>query len=107
MPPPSPKNNKKRYETGTYLHKKNTFTDFIAAAEHLIERRYTAADRLCIQGRSAGGLLIGAVLNMRPDLFAAAIAGGWFFCCLVSTPPKHQHNQPTPTTTNQKNSSKT
>jgi hypothetical protein len=63
------------YEDGKYLHKKNTFLDFIAAAEHLIKGRYTAPERLAVHGRSAGGLLIGAVCNMRPDLFKAAIAG--------------------------------
>jgi oligopeptidase B len=54
------------------LNKRNTFTDFIAAAEHLIAQGYTASDRLVIEGGSAGGLLIGAVLNMRPELFHAA-----------------------------------
>ncbi|MEP0823079.1 MAG: S9 family peptidase [Ignavibacterium sp.] len=59
-------------EDGRMMKKKNTFTDFIACAEHLITNGYTSADRLAIQGGSAGGLLIGAVLNMRPDLFKAA-----------------------------------
>ncbi len=63
------------YENGKFLHKKNTFTDFIACAEHLIAEGYTSADRLAISGRSAGGLLMGAVTNLRPDLFAAVIAG--------------------------------
>lgn len=62
------------YEQGKLLNKKNTFTDFIACAEHLINERYAARDQLCIEGGSAGGLLIGSVLNMRPDLFRAAIA---------------------------------
>lgn len=62
------------YEDGKLLHKKNTFTDFIACAEHLIAAGYTRPDRLAILGGSAGGLLIGAVLNMRPDLFRCAIA---------------------------------
>eukprot|EP00898_Chlorokybus_atmophyticus_P006304 jgi/Chlat1/6675/Chrsp49S09077 len=62
------------YEDGKLLHKKNTFTDFIACAEYLINNRWTSPSSLCMQGRSAGGLLMGAVLNMRPDLFAAAIA---------------------------------
>jgi oligopeptidase B len=55
------------------LNKRNTFTDFIACAEHLVAQKYTATDRLVIQGGSAGGLLVGAVVNMRPDLFKAAI----------------------------------
>ena len=63
------------HEDGRLLKKKNTFTDFIACAEHLIANRYTTPERLAIEGRSAGGLLIGAVLNMRPDLFGVAIAG--------------------------------
>jgi oligopeptidase B len=63
------------HEGGRMFTKKNTFTDFIAAAEHLIAKKYTSPSRLAIAGRSAGGLLIGAVVNMRPDLFHAAIAG--------------------------------
>ena len=62
------------YLDGRLMSKMNTFTDFIACAEELIERGYTSADRLVVSGASAGGLLIGAVLNMRPDLFAAAVA---------------------------------
>ncbi|CAB4265420.1 unnamed protein product [Prunus armeniaca] len=62
------------YENGKLLKKKNTFTDFIACAEYLIEKKYCSKARLCIDGGSAGGLLIGAVLNMRPDLFKAAVA---------------------------------
>ncbi len=61
------------HEDGRILKKKNTFTDFIACAEHLIAQRYTSPDRLAITGGSAGGLLMGAVLNMRPDLFAAVV----------------------------------
>ena len=61
-------------EEGRMFNKRNTFTDFIACAERLIERGYTSPDNLAIRGGSAGGLLIGAVLNMRPDLFAAAHA---------------------------------
>ncbi len=60
------------YEDGKMMKKKNTFTDFIACAEHLIREKYTSADRLAIQGGSAGGLLIGAVINMRPELFRVA-----------------------------------
>ncbi len=63
------------YEDGKFLNKINTFTDFIACAEHLIDNKYTSADRLAIEGRSAGGLLMGAVTNLRPDLFKAVIAG--------------------------------
>jgi oligopeptidase B len=62
------------YDDGKMLRKKNTFTDFIAAAEHLIQRGYTRSDRLAIRGGSAGGLLMGAVTNMRPDLFRAVVA---------------------------------
>lgn len=62
------------HDHGKLLEKKNTFTDFIACAEHLIAQRYTASDRLAIMGGSAGGLLMGAVLNLRPDLFRAVIA---------------------------------
>ncbi len=60
-------------EAGRMMKKMTTFTDFIACAEHVIALRYTSADRLVIQGGSAGGLLMGAVTNMRPDLFRAAI----------------------------------
>ena len=62
------------YEQGKLLNKKNTFTDFIACAEYLIEERYTSKEKLVIEGASAGGLLIGAVTNMRPDLFKVVIA---------------------------------
>ncbi|MBI1789827.1 MAG: S9 family peptidase, partial [Acidobacteria bacterium] len=62
------------YEDGKLFKKKNTFTDFIACGERLVAEKYTAPDRLTILGGSAGGLLMGAVLNLRPDLFKAAIA---------------------------------
>lgn len=62
------------HDQGKLLQKKNTFTDFIACAEHLLAERYTSTDRLAIMGGSAGGLLVGAVLNLRPELFHAAIA---------------------------------
>jgi oligopeptidase B len=52
----------------------NSFTDFIAVAEHLVAEKYTSSERLIIEGGSAGGLLMGAVVNLRPDLFAAVIA---------------------------------
>jgi oligopeptidase B len=63
------------YLNGKLLQKKNTFTDFIACAEHLIAAGYTTPQKLVIYGRSAGGLLMGAVTNLRPDLFAGVIAG--------------------------------
>ncbi|MCY1410613.1 Protease 2 [compost metagenome] len=62
------------YRAGKLEHKTNTFGDFIACAEHLIAEGYTSRAQLAISGGSAGGLLIGAVLNLRPELFAAAIA---------------------------------
>jgi len=62
------------YDHGRLMHKKNTFTDFIACAEHLIAQGYTAPSQLTIAGGSAGGLLVSAVLNLRPDLFRAALA---------------------------------
>lgn len=63
------------YEAGKLLKKKNTFRDFIASAEHLIAQKFTSPDRLAIEGGSAGGLLVGAVTNYRPDLFKTVIAG--------------------------------
>jgi oligopeptidase B len=62
------------YEQGRLEQKSNTFTDFIACAEHLIAQNYTRPDRLVARGASAGGLLMGAVVNMRPDLFTAVVA---------------------------------
>jgi oligopeptidase B len=62
------------YESGKFLHKKNTFLDFIACAEHLVAQNYTSAGKIAISGGSAGGLLVGATLNIQPDLFKAAIA---------------------------------
>ncbi|MDP9502144.1 S9 family peptidase [Pseudomonas protegens] len=62
------------YRAGKQEHKQNTFSDFIACAEHLIAQGLTSAQQLAISGGSAGGLLIGAVLNQRPELFRAAIA---------------------------------
>lgn len=61
-------------EAGRMMKKMNTFTDFISSAEFLIKQKYTSSDRLVIQGGSAGGLLVGAVTNMRPDLFKAVVA---------------------------------
>jgi len=62
------------HEQGRMMKKKNTFTDFIACAEYLVAEKYTAKDRLVITGGSAGGLLMGAVVNLRPDLFKAVVA---------------------------------
>jgi oligopeptidase B len=62
------------YEDGKLLKKKNTFTDFIRCAEFLIEQRYVSPKKIVICGGSAGGLLMGAVMNMRPDLFTTVIA---------------------------------
>jgi oligopeptidase B len=61
-------------QAGRMMNKMNTFTDFIASAEHLVKNKYTSTDRLVIQGGSAGGLLMGAVTNMRPDLFKAVVS---------------------------------
>jgi oligopeptidase B len=63
------------HDAGRMMNKKTTFTDFIACAEDLLKRGYGSKERLVIEGRSAGGLLMGAVLNLRPDLFHAAIVG--------------------------------
>jgi oligopeptidase B len=65
---------RKWYEDGKFLKKKNTFTDFITCAEYLIEKGWTSSDRLAISGGSAGGLLMGAVINLRPDLFKVVVA---------------------------------
>jgi oligopeptidase B len=61
-------------QAGRMMNKLNTFTDFIACAEALIKMKYTSSDRLVIEGGSAGGLLMGAVSNMRPDLFKAVVS---------------------------------
>ncbi len=63
------------YEDGKLLKKKNTFTDFIDCAEYLIAEKFTNPDKLFAMGGSAGGLLMGAVMNMRPDLFRGILAG--------------------------------
>lgn len=62
------------YEQGKMEYKRNTFTDFIACAEHLIQEGYAAKDKFAVQGGSAGGLLVGACMTMRPELFKAVIA---------------------------------
>jgi oligopeptidase B len=63
------------HDAGKMMNKRTTFTDFISCAEYLVANGYGSKDKLVIEGRSAGGLLMGAVLNMRPDLFHAAIVG--------------------------------
>jgi oligopeptidase B len=63
------------YEKGKVLHKRNSFSDFVACAEQLVADGLTTPARLVAGGRSAGGLLMGAVTNLRPDLFAAVLAG--------------------------------
>ena len=60
-------------DAGRMMNKINTFTDFIASAEHLVAQKYTSPEKLVVQGGSAGGMLLGAVVNMRPALFKAAI----------------------------------
>jgi oligopeptidase B len=72
------------YENGKFLAKSNTFTDFIASAEHLVAEKWTSPERLVARGGSAGGLLMGAVANMRPDLFAALVAEVPFVDCLTT-----------------------
>lgn len=72
------------YEDGKMLNKKNTFNDFIDVARFLIQENWTSPEMLSIEGASAGGLLVGAVLNMEPELFRAAIAGVPFVDALTT-----------------------
>lgn len=72
------------YEQGKTHQKRNTFTDFVACAEHLIDEGYTAPDRLVAEGGSAGGLLVGAVANMAPELFSGILAVVPFVDALTS-----------------------
>lgn len=72
------------YEDGKLLHKRNTFTDFVDSAMHLIDNGYTAADRIVAEGGSAGGLLMGAVANIAPELFAGILAAVPFVDALTT-----------------------
>lgn len=72
------------YEAGKLLHKKNTFTDFVDCAEHLVSEGWVAPGRLAAEGRSAGGLLMGAVANLAPERFRAIIAGVPFVDALTT-----------------------
>jgi oligopeptidase B len=72
------------YDDGKRLTKANTFTDFIACAEHLVAEQVTAPERLVARGGSAGGMLMGAIANLRPDLFAAVVAEVPFVDCLTT-----------------------
>ncbi|MFT4156868.1 MAG: S9 family peptidase [Microbacterium sp.] len=72
------------YEDGKLLHKRNTFTDFVACAEHLISTGVTSADRLVAEGGSAGGLLMGAVANLAPTSFAGILAAVPFVDALTT-----------------------
>jgi oligopeptidase B len=72
------------YDDGKLLRKTNTFTDFVACAEHLIDEGWTGPDRLAARGGSAGGLLMGAVANLRPDLFRVIVAEVPFVDCLTT-----------------------
>jgi len=65
---------KQWHDDGKMMKKMNTFTDFIAASEHMINKQYSQSAKLVIQGGSAGGLLMGAVTNLRPDLFKAVVS---------------------------------
>ena len=69
------------YESGKLMKKKNTFNDFIDCADYLIKNKYTSTKKLCASGGSAGGLLMGVVVNERPELFASVIADvPWVDC---------------------------
>jgi oligopeptidase B len=72
------------YEDGKLLRKKNTFTDFVAAARHLVAEGWTSADRLVAEGGSAGGLLMGAVANLAPEDFVGILAAVPFVDALTS-----------------------
>jgi oligopeptidase B len=74
-----------RYEDdGKQLSKWNTFTDFIACAEHLVEEGWTSKGRICAQGASAGGLLMGVIMNKRPDIWGAILSQVGFVDVMVT-----------------------
>ncbi len=75
------------YENGKMLKKMNTFTDFIDCSEYLVKNKYTSSDRLFAEGRSAGGLLMGVVTNLRPDLFKGIITGVPFVVVTTMSDP--------------------
>ena len=72
------------YEDGKLLHKRNTFTDFVSCGEHLVESGVTTPSRMVAEGGSAGGLLMGAVTNLAPELFAGILAGVPFVDALTT-----------------------
>ena len=72
------------YEDGKLLHKTNTFTDFVACARHLVAEGWTSVDGLVARGGSAGGMLMGAVVNLAPQLFKAVVAEVPFVDCLTT-----------------------
>jgi oligopeptidase B len=82
------------YDQGKFLAKKNSFSDFIAAGRALIEAGNTQSDRLAIMGGSAGGLLVGAVLNMAPDLMRAAVAKVPFVDVPLTVPEYEEWGDP-------------
>ncbi len=72
------------YDDGKMLHKRNTFTDFVSVARHLVDENWTSADRLVAEGGSAGGLLMGAVANLAPDAFCGIVAAVPFVDALTT-----------------------
>jgi oligopeptidase B len=72
------------YDDGKLLHKTNTFTDFVACADHLVAQGWTTPAQLAARGGSAGGLLMGAITNLRPELFRAVVAEVPFVDCLTT-----------------------
>jgi oligopeptidase B len=70
------------HENGKFLKKKNTFSDFVACAEHLISEKYTSKDKFAIRGGSSGGLLMGGVVNLKPELFKVVVTRVPFVDCL-------------------------